>query len=273
MVPWIQVWKRRNVQSVEFPEIRRYAGFVPAAYWAGTSENSIIDDLVKKADNETYKDLQTLGSSGSVAKPINPAAVYGDFDYDGDAVYSIMVMFGYLNAVPNRYDFDLSIPNKEMYGIFASMVSRRAGDKVPGRLSIFINALLNHDTDVMENCLYALLSNTVGFRVLDNEHSYQAFTAGLLLYLEGKYKVTADYESGNGLHDIRMECMKGNSPNVIIEIKRTSSSSKSAEKLTEEASSQIKEKYYDHGLKGDTILYGISFDGKKPFILSECVMF
>ena len=40
-------------------------------------------------------------------------------------------------------------------------------------------------------------------------------------------------------------------------------------KDAERALSQIKDRDYIHGLKGDILLYGISFRGKEPRILSE----
>ena len=244
-------------------------GFVPAAYWAGTSGNSIISDLIAKADDEVYENLMTFGSGGSISRMIDTSIVYQGLDADVDSIYSMMVTAGYLTAVPNEYGYDLRIPNKEMFGVFASMVSNSISSKTSYNLNVFTKALLKCDTAVMEKALYGILVDSVSSRVLDSEHSYQAFLAGMLLHLEGRYQVKADFEEGEGFYDIRLERMRGSSPNIVIEIKRTSSSSKSAEKLAEEALSQIKEKDYCHGLKGDTILYGISFDKKKPVILSE----
>lgn len=60
----------------------------------------------------------------------------------------------------------------------------------------------------------------VSGRVLDDEHSYRAFIAGMLMNLFGNYRITADFESGSGYHDIRMERVRGNGPNVVIGIKR-----------------------------------------------------
>jgi hypothetical protein len=60
-------------------------------------------------------------------------------------------------------------------------------------------------------------------------------------------------------------------PNIVMELKRSDSES-SLEHDAEVALSQIMEKDYIHGLSGNTILYGISFKGKQPFIMSKTVI-
>ena len=54
-------------------------------------------------------------------------------------------------------------------------------------------------------------------------------------------------------------------PAPILQVRRTSSAEAQARKALE----QIREKDYMHGLKGETILYGICFDKKVPVIESE----
>ena len=107
---------------------------------------------------------------------------------------------------------------------------------------------------------------------MDNEHSYQAFIAGLLMNLFGNYEITADFESGEGYHDIRMKCKRGNGPNIIMEIKRSKVEDPSAEQmqsLAEDALRQIEDNDYAHGMVGRTVLYGIAFSKKTPTIVSK----
>ena len=88
--------------------------------------------------------------------------------------------------------------------------------------------------------------------------------------LFGNYRITADFESGSGYHDIRMERVRGNGPNVVIEIKRMrDGDSGPLESLTDVALRQIRERDYAHGLRGRTILYGMAFRGKTPAVASE----
>lgn len=83
---------------------------------------------------------------------------------------------------------------------------------------------------------------------------------------------SADFESGSGYHDIRMERVHGNGPNVVIEIKRMrDGDGGSLESLAEAALRQIRERDYAHGLRGTTILYGMAFRGKTPAVASEII--
>lgn len=66
-------------------------------------------------------------------------------------------------------------------------------------------AFLSRDEDETGKYIGDLLKEAVSFMILDEEHSYQAFLAGLLMNLYGYYPVTADHESGEGYHDIRLE--------------------------------------------------------------------
>ncbi len=65
-----------------------------------------------------------------------------------------------------------------------------------------------------------------------------------------------------------MRKKKGIGPNVVIELKRSSDDSH-LERDAKASLRQIKDREYAYGLKGKTILYGIAFSDKEPFIVSE----
>ncbi len=246
-------------------------GFKPESYWVNTSSNSIIDDLIINADEKTLKGLKTLGSGGNIVHKISMTATFDDLARRPSMIYSLMAMAGYLKAVPSDEGYLLSIPNKELFSVFADAVILSTfdnDDEVSLSLEKFSKAIVSDDTAKMESALYGIITNTLSSRVLDNEHSYQAFIVGLLMSLSGKYEITADFESGNGYHDIRMENKSGTGCNVIMELKRSDSESR-LESDAKKALEQIKDRDYAQGLKGQTILYGISFLGKKPYIVSE----
>jgi hypothetical protein len=107
--------------------------------------------------------------------------------------------------------------------------------------------------------------------MLSNEKVYQAIITALLLSLARKYTIKAEFENGKGRYDILMESRVPGCPHVVIELKR-SNTDDNDNKVLEDATralTQIKEKDYGFGLKGEIILYGISFRGKEPKILSE----
>ena len=251
--------------------------FTPATYWANTSGDGLIYSLISKADAELTKNLQILGSGDTVTKNISTTLTFDDLK-DSKNVYSLMAVAGYLKAIPKQkygvsthrgMKCELSIPNRELFFVFSDLVNRTAfKDEIDDeKLTDFTDAVISDDTDAMKDSLYELIT-AISTRVLDNEHSYQAFITGLLMSLCGNYNIKADFENGKGYYDIMMTRKKGNSPNIVIELKK-SENSRCLEHDAQAALQQIKDKDYAHGLEGKTILYGIAFSGKEPFIISE----
>ena len=246
-------------------------GFEPDLYWVNTSSNNIIGDLLTDADESVLKNLETMGSGESMECDVSMSLTFDDLNHDPDAIYSLMAMSGYLRVTSKGGDHYLSIPNRELFSEFAKFVSRSAFDNDKTalmRLRKFCDAVISNDTPLMESTLYDLMLSTLSSRVLDNEHSYQTFIAGMLMTLLGKYRITADFESGKGYHDIRMESKSGTGCNVVMELKRSDSEGH-LEQDAKKAIEQIRDRDYAQGLKGQTILYGISFLGKRPYIVSE----
>lgn len=248
-------------------------GFVPDSYWAGTSGNTIIDDLLSVMDGKTYGNLIALGSNGSIRSDLNSRVTFADISDRSAGIYSVMTMTGYLTARKVDGEVFLSIPNREMYGVFAEMVISKTGvDGLNGKMRNFAKAVLAGDTEGMSALLEDMLMSVLSGRVLDREHSYQAFMLGLLMNLFGSYSITGDFESVKGYHDIRLNRQRGNGPNIVMELKRMGSeesSGKTAKEMAVLALGQIHERKYYHGMTGRTILYGIAFDSKTPTIVSE----
>ncbi len=245
-------------------------GFRPDMYWAGTSGNSIIDDLLSVNDAETYENLMVLGSGGSISTGIDSDVTFADISDLGEGIYSVLAFSGYLTVESEGGRHRLRIPNREMYKVFARGVLNRLGSRVNESIKDMSRALLSNDVQSLTEGLGDLFKGTMSSRILDSEHSYQAFIVGLLMNLYGNYRITADFESGEGYHDIRMERIHGNGPNVVIELKRAGPND-DASALAQSALEQIRSRDYAHGLGGRIILYGVAFSGKAPAIASEVI--
>ncbi len=246
-------------------------GFKPQTYWAGTSGNSILNDLFELSSHEMWSEFRRLAQRERILYTVTPTITFQDIIANERNIYSMLVMSGYLTA---RVEADgrtfVSIPNGEMANVFGNMIMNRMNvDSVyVGSLS---KAFISGNESAIEQYLYDMFASSAGNAMLNDEHSYQAFITGMLMYLFGKYSVKADFEEGNGRYDIRLERKYGDFPNVVIEIKRipTDSSDDSAVSVAEKALEQIRDKDYLHGLTGNTLLYGIAFRNKKPTVLSE----
>lgn len=82
-----------------------------------------------------------------------------------------------------------------------------------------------------------------------------------------------DFESGEGYHGIRLQRLRGNGPNVVMEVKRVTGepSAERMEAAARDAMAQVWKMGYTHRLEGRTILYGMAFSGKTPTIVSETI--
>ncbi len=236
--------------------------FKPDCYWLGTGSSDIITNIIMRADDELTDNLRILGSGGSIEHEITTMLTSDDLN-DPETAYSLMAISGYLKAIPKGNEYELSIPNRELFAAFSKMISTGAlrMRNGYGKLKNFTDAVMSNDTQTMKSTLYDLIV-FMSSRVLNDEHSYQAFITGMLMSLCGNYDIKADFENGKGYYDIMMTKKKGNSPNIVIELKRSENDAKAALQ-------QIKDRDYAHGLEGKTILYGIAFSGKEPFIISE----
>ena len=250
-------------------------GFRPQAYWAGTSGNSILNDLLESASPEMWDEFRMLAEGKSVPCTINPTVTFQDIHDDEENIYSMLVMSGYLTVTVSKDGTQyILIPNGEMANVFGSMILNRFKNKSSMYIGRLSSAFITGDVSLIEQYLYDLFASSAGNAMLNDEHSYQAFITGMLMYLNGKYTVKADFEEGNGRYDIRLERKYGDFPNIVIEIKRvpTESSDELALSKAKDALEQIKERDYIHGLNGNTLLYGIAFRNKRPTVVSERII-
>ncbi len=245
-------------------------GCKPNPYWASTSGNSIVGDLISRVDSDTWKKLEILCSGGAVSADLRKEIAYCDLQSSINSIYPVMVASGYLKAIPQGGGYVVSIPNKEMFSVFATTILERYGNSVNKDVFDLIEAMAAGDTEKMAAALenqMELLSN----RILTHEHVYQGFIAGLMAIVHGRYEVSAEREVMDGYYDVRLKRVSGSGSNLLIEIKRRNENNadKTMEELAREGLRQIHEKGYAEGLTGETILYGVAFDGKRPTIAME----
>ena len=246
--------------------------FEPKPYWAGTSGNSILEDLFGNASPELWDEFRSLSEGHSIPYEVKPTITFQDLHTDERNIYSMLVMSGYLTAeVHDDGKSSIRIPNGETANVFGRYILDRLNIDSPMYVNSLSRAFVKGDVNRIESELYDLFASSAGNAMLNDEHSYQAFVTGMLMYLNGRYTVKADFEEGNGRYDIKLERRYGDFPNIVIEIKRIpiNSSDEVATSSAKRALEQIKERDYTHGLEGPTLIYGIAFRNKKPTVLSE----
>lgn len=103
-----------------------------------------------------------------------------------------------------------SIPNNEMFIVFVDEILIKLDVQGMTRaIRVFSKSILSENMEAISRSLENLLMLAVNFKILDDEHLYQAFLTGLPMNFLGNYRITADHESGRRYYDICLERIRG----------------------------------------------------------------
>ncbi len=130
-------------------------GVFPASYWANTSSNSVVRDLVEQIDDEEgelKEELEYLMNGGTIEKPIHEDITY-DVIYDfQENLWNFLFFTGYLKkvAVHKKGRKTMSISNDEVAYIYENTISGWFEKKKRFELSSLYKAIEEGDTEGME---------------------------------------------------------------------------------------------------------------------------
>ncbi|MBI4605315.1 MAG: PD-(D/E)XK nuclease domain-containing protein, partial [Planctomycetes bacterium] len=167
----------------------------------------------------------------SIEKPLDEHTVFRDLELKSEAVFSFLVMSGYLRAderlrkdESGREHWRLSVPNKEVSTVYHRLFLEWLNTGVGGESSqrALCRALLAGDAPAVEAHLGTILERTLSYfdtAGRAREVVYQAFVAGLLVALETTHRVRSNRESGLGRCDVLIAPRKPGQPGVALELK------------------------------------------------------
>ena len=234
------------------------------AYWVGTSNNFLINDILKNTNSEINDSLEKLFNGERIEETIT-----GNSDLSSllsyHEIWELLLFSGYL-TIDKKIDrklYSLRIPNKEINELFKDeFIDVNFGE------SLFRNtmeALKKNKIDSFEKYLQNILLKSTSYYDTSNEDFYHGLILGMTLYLDKDYYVTSNRESGLGRYDVIVEPKNKNNRGYILEFK-VAKIEKDLEKVSKEAIEQIIDKKYDTQLKErgikDITLLGIAFFGK-----------
>lgn len=129
---------------------------LPQPYWSNTSSNSIVQELIERADDTVQGELDELLTGRTIEKPIHEEITYPDIYKNQDNLWNFLFFTGYLKAISLRFDgtriyLTLAIPNREIAYIYKTTLQEwfdaavRRDDFAP-----FYQALRTQDTETLE---------------------------------------------------------------------------------------------------------------------------
>lgn len=254
-------------------DARVNTNWLPMAYWANTSSNSIVRTLIDHSDDDGRMQIEQLLAGGRITVQIHEDITYGEIYDSSDNLWNFMYFTGYLRRMSEWMDgvsiyAELAIPNKEVQYIFEQKVQNWFRDRMKGRdMASFYTAFVNKDCAALEEEINDIFEETISY-MDQNEYYYHGMVAGLLTGIKG-FGIRSNREGGKGRSDLFVKPVRRSREAFVIEFK-VADDIDGMEAKADEALQQIAEKKYDTELRNDgykyVSCYGIAFCGK------ECVV-
>lgn len=262
-------------------------------YWVNTSDNAIIKELIAQADTTLKKELELLLADDptptahhEIEKSIIFPAVKTSAN---DAVWSFLLFTGYVTvhdvvAVTQGLkiglpSYALRIPNREITIMYANLIKESIYSIISNHVTQLLEALITGESFLVEKHLQKFIINSLSFHDIPSdepERSYHLFILGLLVLLEGRYRLESNRESGLGRYDIMLiPANPAKDAGIVIEFKKKTEKKETVEQAAQRALEQIIDRQYAAQLKAhscSTIYqYGVGFEGKELALIMEKV--
>ena len=187
------------------------------SYWGNTSGNSLIGDLLRRADADTLQQVYDLMQpDGVVTAPLDLSVVFPDLGIRKDAVWSMLYLAGYLTTEDTGFPGQtrllrrLRIPDLEIAGLYRDEIIGRfasSTDSMEGerRLARFHEALAKGDAETLNAELGAILRDSTSSFDVVSENSCHMLLMGLCFGVSGYGDPLSNKEAGYGRYDLRLE--------------------------------------------------------------------
>lgn len=245
----------------------------PMPYWVNSGYNGLLRELLMHADTDRLQTLHRLIEGQSIPVSLSGGTIYESIGRDKNALYSILLMTGYLTeagAVPGSYErYFLKIPNEEIKEVYAQEILSHMADGLErGHFDALFDGLFSgRAADFARELQYILLHMASAYDTASKESFYHGLMRGMsAVFLGRRYVVESNRESGYGRFDIAIFPRDTTGTGVIMEFKAAPSEKELSVKA-EEALRQIEDRKYRAAFEARRIrhvwTYGIAFCGRR----------
>ena len=178
-------------------------------YWANTSSNNLIGELIRKGSPEIKMTMEALLRGEGFRTTFDEQIVFDQLGKGDGAVWSLLLASGYLkivnyqfNIMRRKAEFDLKLTNLEVQVMFEQMIEgwfegcRRVSNA-------FLQALMNGDVEGMNTYMNKVALQSFSYfdtgkspSEEETERFYHGFVLGLTVELSDRYVITSNRESG-----------------------------------------------------------------------------
>ncbi len=258
-----------------------------SAYWVNTSSNSLAGKLIREGTPEIKMNMEELLKGKILYTEIDEQIVFSQLDEDERAIWSLLLMSGYLKVETHTMDeewgiekYELSLTNKEVRIMFRNLIKGWFRKSVSA-YNEFVKALLCADVKSMNAYMNKVALETISYfdtgkkpsEAIEPERFYHGFVLGLIVDLADRYTVASNLESGFGRYDVMLEPRHEEDDAIILEFKIYDPEEEGTLGDTvKSALTQIEEKQYSAMLEAKGIAperirkYGFAFEEKKVLI-------
>ena len=246
-----------------------------APYWARTSENALVNQLIVQSDEDIKDDFSILLNGESITVKFDEEIIFSQLYNEKGAIWSFLMASGYVKPLshPEIDTYEISFTNYEVQYIMEKLISNWFNKPSMNGMK-FREALFTNNIYFMNQYLRDIVEGSFSFFDTgrqEPERFYHGFILGLIVDLKERFIIKSNRESGLGRHDIMMLPRKTGDRGIVIEFKvMGSDNEKSLAETCANALRQIHNKHYIKELQEYNPLhiyvYGFAFKGKDVLI-------
>lgn len=247
----------------------------PKTFWANTSDNEIIQEILRGLTSDIAEELFSLLQGNTIQTSLNMEVIYPRISDGSDTIFSFLLIAGYLKPVHSAIETEygtfaeLQLPNTEIRRVYNTEILSWLKGTLNGNIMTELEkALYLGNSEKLKQALQKYLIRCISCFDGAAEGFYHGMMLGLVACFSSRYFIRSNRESGIGRYDLVLEPKSATFPGIIMEFKATKSAdSKHLAKLAEDGLKQIQENHYDTDMneRGITniLKYGIAFCGKQ----------